>query len=255
MIANYHTHTRWCNHAKGEAEDYIKRAIELGLKEIAITDHVPHIDNTDPTRMRWEEFEAFNQLLDETIEKYKNQIVIHKGFECEYYPEALDFYRKLINEYGCTVMVLGQHRCGPDRYYNAFTNMDAQGLAIYADTVCEALHSGLFSFLAHPDVFLFSYPEFDKHAENALRKIYSTCEKLNIPVEINGFGYHAGRPYPSFEALEISKEYNLTYLINSDAHKPELVYTDKMKELKQKVNEMGIEVLDTLPEERFITKA
>ena len=24
MIANYNTHTRWCNNAKGEAEDYIK---------------------------------------------------------------------------------------------------------------------------------------------------------------------------------------------------------------------------------------
>ena len=124
MIANYHTHTRWCNHAKGEAEDYIKEAIRLGLKEIAMTDHVPHIDNTDPARMKWEEFDAYNQLLDEAIAKYKDQITIYKGFECEYYPEALDFYKKLINEYGYTVMVLGQHRCGPDRYYNAFTNMN-----------------------------------------------------------------------------------------------------------------------------------
>lgn len=254
MIANYHTHTKWCRHAKGEAEDYIQEAIRLGLKEIAITDHVPHIDNSDPARMSWEEFEAFNQKLDETIEKYQDQITIYKGFECEYYPEALDFYKKCINDYGYTIMVLGQHRCGKDRYYNAFSNMDETALKIYADTVCEALNSGLFSFLAHPDVFLFSYPQWDKHAENALRQIYQTCEKLNIPVEINGFGYQSGRPYPSMDALNISKEYKLSYLINTDAHRPELLYTEKTKELEQHIKDMGIEVLDYLPKERHITK-
>ncbi|MBP3398712.1 MAG: histidinol-phosphatase HisJ family protein [Erysipelotrichaceae bacterium] len=255
MIANYHTHTKWCRHAKGEAEDYIKEAIGLGLKEIAITDHVPHIDNSDPGRMMWEEFEAFNQKLDEAIEKYQDQITIYKGFECEYYPEALDFYKKCINDYGYEIMILGQHRCGKDRYYNAFSNMDETALKIYADTVCEGLKSGLFSFLAHPDVFLFSYPQWDKHAENALRQIYQTCEELKIPVEINGFGYYAGRPYPSTDALKISKEYQLTYMINTDAHRPELLYTEKTKELEQLIKDMGIEVLDYLPKERHITKA
>ena len=27
MIANYHTHTRWCRHATGEIEDYIQEAV------------------------------------------------------------------------------------------------------------------------------------------------------------------------------------------------------------------------------------
>ena len=42
MIANYHTHTRWCRHADGEIEDYIREALRRGLKALAITDHVPH---------------------------------------------------------------------------------------------------------------------------------------------------------------------------------------------------------------------
>lgn len=255
MIANYHTHTKWCRHAKGEAEDYIKEAIRLGLKEIAITDHVPHIDNSDPSRMRWEEFEAFNQLLDEAIEKYKDQITIYKGFECEYYPDALEFYRKCINDYGYTVMVLGQHRCGKDRYYNVFSNIDETGLSIYADTVCDALRSGLFSYLAHPDVFLFSYPSWDEHCTKAMRQIFSVCEELNIPVEINGYGYQSSRPYPSKEAFQLSKEYQLTYLINTDAHRPENVYTEKTKELEELVKSMGLTVLSTLPKERHIVKA
>lgn len=255
MIANYHTHTKWCNHAKGEAEDYIKEAIRLGLKEIAITDHVPHQDNRDPSRMKWEEFEEYNRLLDEAIEKYKDQITIYKGFECEYAPEALDFYRKLINEYNCQIMVLGQHFCGDRRYYNAFYNMDENGLSIYADTVCEALESELFSFLAHPDVVLYSYPQWDKHCEKAMRQIFKTCERLQIPIEINGLGFRTNRPYPNWEMLNISKEYKLTYLINSDAHTPDGLYPNKLLELEERAKSMGLHILDILPNERRITKA
>ena len=46
ILGDYHTHTiysrkKWClkKHAKGTLEDNVKRASELGLKEIAITDH------------------------------------------------------------------------------------------------------------------------------------------------------------------------------------------------------------------------
>ena len=34
MIANYHTHTRWCHHAQGEIEDYIREAIARTGMEI-----------------------------------------------------------------------------------------------------------------------------------------------------------------------------------------------------------------------------
>ena len=54
MIANYHTHTRWCRHATGEIEDYIQEAVRKGLRAVAITEHVPHSQNFDPRRMQWE---------------------------------------------------------------------------------------------------------------------------------------------------------------------------------------------------------
>ena len=38
---DYHTHHYRCGHARGTIEDYIRRAIELGLEEIGISDHLP----------------------------------------------------------------------------------------------------------------------------------------------------------------------------------------------------------------------
>ena len=108
MIANYHTHTRWCRHATGEIEDYIQEAVRKGLRAVAITEHVPHSQNFDPRRMQWEEFPAYNAELDRLIEKYQDQIHVIKGFECEYYPFALENYKMFMEHYvdhNCSITV------------------------------------------------------------------------------------------------------------------------------------------------------
>ncbi len=42
MIANYHTHTWRCHHAKGTEREYVERAIEGGLKILGFSDHTPY---------------------------------------------------------------------------------------------------------------------------------------------------------------------------------------------------------------------
>ena len=41
MIANYHTHTFRCHHAKGEDEDYVLAAIANGVRILGFSDHAP----------------------------------------------------------------------------------------------------------------------------------------------------------------------------------------------------------------------
>lgn len=192
MIANYHTHTRWCRHATGEIEDYIREAVRKGLRAVAITEHVPHSQNFDPRRMQWEEFSAYNAELDRLIEQYRGQIHVIKGFECEYYPFALENYKMFRDQYGYKLLILGHHT-NKDRTADNFAPKGEAEMQQYADEVIEGLRTGLFTFLAHPDVPFCGYTGSAEFALEQMGRIFAVCEELGIPVEINANGV-PGRP-------------------------------------------------------------
>ncbi len=245
MIANYHTHSRWCKHATGEFSDYFKKAVELGFKEIAMTDHVCH-------RYSWcwldfNDIGEFDAQLNAAIEEYRDRIKILKGFECEYLPEEMDTYRYLRDELGYEFLIMGQH-CDSTGRINAFNITKPDEVKAYGQSVCEGLATGMFKMLAHPDVFLIEYKNWDRTCEEIFHDIFTTCESLRIPIEINTNGYRGKRGYPSFEMLEFSKRYDLRYLINSDAHDPEHLYDEPVKACEREVAEHGIHVCETFDE-------
>ena len=78
ILADYHTHTIY-SHGKGTIEDNVKVAISKGIETIGISDHgyghlTYGIKRDDILRMREE--------IDKLNEKYKNQINILLGVEC-----------------------------------------------------------------------------------------------------------------------------------------------------------------------------
>ena len=244
MIANYHTHTRWCRHATGEIEDYILEGIRNGLKALAITDHVPHRGDPDPRRLQWQEFEAFNRELDEMILRYQDQIRLIKGFECEYYPGSMDDYRMFREQYGYRIMILGQHT-SKDRTVNYFSEKKEPELLLYTDEVLEGLQTGMFDFLAHPDMPMSHYEGSRAFALEQMARIFAECEKRNIPVEINANGCRGNRGYPDREIWEMSRDYQLTRLISSDAHQVKYLCDEKgVKAAEQFAEELGIRVTE-----------
>lgn len=242
---DYHIHTRWCRHGTGEIEDYVEKAIAFGLEEMAITEHVPHRDNLDGRRIQWEEFPAFDEALNRAIYKYGDRIRIIKGFECEYYPKVLSDYEMFRDKYGYELLILGQHRSGKNREIDNFARKTIREMQIYADEVCAGLETGLFRFLNHPELAIQGYePGWDEACEKVMRQIYGVCEKYDIPIEINANGLWKKRAYPCENALIISKEYRLRYLINSDAHTPEDFCAEPVKAAEAFARKLQIKITD-----------
>lgn len=245
MRANYHTHSRWCRHGKGEISEYIEEAIRHGLEEIAMTEHVPH--EHGHSWIYWDQFPAYDEELNKVVKGYQDQIKVIKGFECEYYPEDLDAYRRFQEDYGYELLILGQHQCGAHKEIDAFSCHTAYQLHVYADAVCKGLETGLFRFLAHPDCGLNGYENvWDKECESVMAQIFQACEELKIPVEINANGVRDHRKYPCEEAFRLSKKYDLKYLVNADAHAPEYLCDDAVRKAEEFAGRLGITLCGTL---------
>ena len=41
MLANYHTHTWRCNHARGSEREYVEQALTTGIRVLGFSDHTP----------------------------------------------------------------------------------------------------------------------------------------------------------------------------------------------------------------------
>ena len=83
MRVDLHNHTTLCNHANGTVEQYVQRAIELGIDHYGFSDHAPM--NFDPKyRMDILQKALYEKWVLDAKEKYKNQIKILLAYEVDY---------------------------------------------------------------------------------------------------------------------------------------------------------------------------
>lgn len=246
MNVNYHTHTQWCHHGTGEIEEYILRGIEGGLRELAITEHVPVPNDWDPRRLQMSEFPEFNRELDRLILKYQGQIRVRKGLECEYNPALMDHYRSYRESFGYEIFILGHHNTYDHRMDYFCTTKPSEVLR-YAEEVCQGLETGFFTFLAHPDVFMAGYSVYDDSVRTAMDRIFKVCERMKIPVEINANGAHYRRGYPNRQVWEQARDYDLSCLIGSDAHQVSDLICPSIDQCEAMAKELGLKVLYSLP--------
>lgn len=230
---NYHTHTFRCKHAEGDVDDYCSSAVAAGLEVLGISDHTPFPDNRWlPIRMHIDELPEYSQSIDKARKDYAGQLTILKGMECEYCAEYDSFFRdELLGKYEFDYLALGPHfLINAGKYVCTYGGTkDQRSLFSYADFLVESMQSGLFTFVAHPDLFGNCYPGWDANCVAASRAIIEAAEELNLPLEINCCGIRKGKQhytdglryqYPLHQFWEIAAEYDITVVVNSDAHFP-----------------------------------
>jgi histidinol-phosphatase (PHP family) len=229
---NYHTHTYRCKHAEADVADYVKAAVDTGLEILGISDHTPLPDDRwIEMRMHMNELESYIKAIDDAKQKFP-QIIILKGMECEYLQEYHSFYsEELLEKHKFDYLSASAHFFPyKGEWVSGWEMNTRKELAAYAEYVVQMMKTGLFDYVAHPDMFGGSYPAWDKDAIACSRYILEAAEEFKIPLEINAYGFrkHAistsdgVRPmYPWIYFWELASQYRVTVTVNSDAHRPE----------------------------------
>ena len=137
---------------------------------------------------------------------------------------------EFLGSFGLDYLAAGIHNyLHRGEWRDAFAIASPAELVSFARASCDAMESGLFSFLAHPDVFCYSWMPWDENARDCALEILETAQRTRTLLEINGHGLrkprvrtdHGSRPpYPHRAFWELASEYNIECVINSDAHYP-----------------------------------
>ena len=214
----YHCHTYRCGHALGTDEDYVKAAIKAGIKRLGFSDHVMLPGVIQKTvRGDYSQLDEYISSIKSLKEKYKDLIDIIVGFEAEYLPEFEDYYRNLLETKKVDFLIQGQHFQRIDGKFYGFFNPEE-----YVSLVERGIDTGLFSYLAHPDLFIEAFRGWNESLIPYVRRILKKCEETNTPIEINVWGHRNHRMYPCEEFFKLASEYNVKVVIGVDAHVPDI---------------------------------
>ena len=237
-MKNFHTHTFRCKHAKGDVSDYIKMARLKNITELGFSDHTPLPDGWDfEVRMGLDELDGYvNAVLDGR--KQNPQMRILLGLECDYSPDYISFYQEVKEQYSMDYFIGSIHAFPyKGQMVGCFQQgklFDSKMLKAYADAFVKAMQSGVYTFMAHPDLFCLSLNGWNTEALAISAYLLEAAKDFRMPLEINCSGIRKSMDmgkfeiaYPKREFWELAARFGIKTIVNSDAHTPETL-TDNL---------------------------
>lgn len=249
MISNFHTHTYRCHHASGNDEDYVQCAIRAGMKQLGFSDHTPwhYHSHFQPTmRMDEKQLDEYIASITALKNKYKDQIDILIGLECEYFEKYLPWLKKTIKEKKIDYIILGNHYYQSDETHIYFgTPVNRELFKSYIEQCLKAIDTGLYSYIAHPD--LVYYDEDPHFYREEMTRLCQYAKKHDIPLEFNLLGFVSGRHYPDQRFWEIASENGNKVIIGFDAHTPEsLLNRQVYQRAMDYLQHLNVEIVQTI---------
>lgn len=229
-----HVHTPLCGHATGEPADYVEAARRAGLAGIGFADHNPMPEEFDEWRMLLGDLPRYFEMIEETRASFPSFPVL-LGLECDFIEGREAWVEKLAGMADWDYLIGSVHyipegwEVDNPKFIDKHRGAPMHEMwAAYWKTYERCVRSGLFDFMAHPDL----PKKFGVRPEGDLRRYYEpvivALAETNTPFEINtsGLRKQAGEMYPSRQFVEMAFEAGVPVLINSDAHAPEEVGAD-----------------------------
>ena len=261
MFADYHVHTEFSDDSVYPMEDVIRDALQMGMDEICITDHVDYgvKEDWDSGKMilyRGTEplanvdYPAYMEKICTLKEQYEGRIRIRTGMEFGVQMHMIPQYEALFARYPFDFIILSVHQVEDKEFWTQdFQRGRSQkeyNERYYEEMLSLVKNYKDYSVLGHMDL-LKRYDEAGIYPFEKLRPLIEEILKIVIAdgkgIEINTSSHRYGLDgtMPSGEILRLYKELGGEIItIGSDSHKPEHLGT-YIEESKALLKEMGFQ--------------
>ncbi len=244
MFADYHTHTYYSDDSECPMEDMVTRALEIGLDEIAFTEHVDYGVKTDLNCDYGKYFEELGRMR----QKYAGRLTIRAGIEFGVQTHTIRQFQKDFKAWPFDFVILSNHQVDDKEFWTqdfqkGRTQEEFQHA--YYDAILQVVRNYKdYSVLGHLDMIK-RYDEYgDYPDENILGTVESILRQVirdrkGIEVNTSCFKYGLKDLTPSRTILKLYKELGGTILtIGSDTHQTTYL-GDHIKEVRKELKEMG----------------
>lgn len=251
MKFDLHTHHERCGHAYGTIEEYIVKAIEMGIEVIGITDHCPNfssqLDHPTPRlKMAKSEFSAYVREILHLKQKYASHIEVLLGVESDYIPEYVDLYKHEYEKYPFDYILGSIHGIDDVSIFakQEWEKLDETGLEKlkirYLQLLQGAASSKAYQVIGHFDALKTHIPDYDSFASVEVDETLKRFGEWGTVIEVNTSGERKGllEWFPSKTLLERAHFYGVQVTYGSDAHRKEHLGTD-WDQVRQVLKQIG----------------
>lgn len=230
MRIDLHNHTTLCNHASGSMDEYIAKAIDLGIDIYGFSCHSP-MDFDPNYRMKLEELPLYCQMVENIQKKYKDKIQILLGLEVDFIDSREDLIKKEIFQYPFDYLIGSVHfldEWGFDNpeFIGEYAKRNMQECwEKYLYSIKKMAQTGLFQIVGHFDLLkIFGYSPTQK-SHQYIQKTLEIIKEHQMVLEINASGLRKPiqEQYPSIEILTMAKKIGIQITFGSDSHSVEQV--------------------------------
>ena len=244
-----HIHSPYCQHGSKDAlEDYVKRAIEIGLDEITFTEHLPLPENFKDPSPENDSAMSVNQLhkyMEEVSNlkcKYKDKIKINLGVEVDYLEGYEEETRELLNKYGMyfddSILSVHMLNFNGEYYVIDYSKEEFESISSlmggvsdvyykYYKTLKKAVRADLGEYkpkrIGHLNLVRKFNKVFPYNYDNniILEELLMLIKEKGYELDYNVSGLlkeYCEEPYISGHLLELVKKYKIPMVFGSDAH-------------------------------------
>ncbi|MEA1961683.1 MAG: histidinol-phosphatase HisJ family protein [Bacillota bacterium] len=231
LFADYHTHSAFSGDCDVPMELMLKRATEIGLNEIVVTDHVDY-DYADPA-FEMIDFDEYRSTCLNLQKKYREKIRLLMGVEVGYQPHIQERIEQLLNKYPFDFVICSMHMADKlDFYTGDFFTGKEQKIAYlrYFENVLHGVNQfqdydvyGHLDFIVRYGPYAnkkLSYHDYTDIIDAVLKSIIQNGH--GIEINTSGYRYNLNQFHPQKDIVKRFKQLGGEIVtVGSDAHTQE----------------------------------